>query len=190
MDDSGFTNYEEEVELGNAFARSQSYEMAMKHYERALANRLQTDPAPGAAMNNLAMVYIKLNRHNDADVTLRDSIKVDPSFGGNIPNLARLLRDMGRSEEADTLESKGHESLHIEEEISLGDQNYTEGELISSLQKDSSNSQHWYLLGMSLKDGATNSNRQLDAEQCFRMALNKDPTNRLARQQLEAIVAP
>jgi tetratricopeptide (TPR) repeat protein len=85
--------------LGNAYAKQQKIEQAVKHYQKAIAQPI-IDPLKLGAYNNLGGLLQAIGDVQNAKKAYELTIKIDPNFSTGYYNLGMLLKGMGNLPEA------------------------------------------------------------------------------------------
>lgn len=91
--------YELHYSLGNAYAKQQKIEQAVKHYQKAIAQPI-IEPLKLGAYNNLGGLLQAIGDVQNAKKAYEVTIKIDPNFSTGYYNLGMLLKGMGNLPEA------------------------------------------------------------------------------------------
>lgn len=91
--------YELHYSLGNAYAKQQKIEQAVKHYQKAIAQPILAQLKLGA-YNNLGGLLQAVGDLQNTKKAYEFTIKIDPSFAIGYYNLGMLLKEMGNLPEA------------------------------------------------------------------------------------------
>ncbi|YAI82487.1 MAG: tetratricopeptide repeat protein [cyanobacterium endosymbiont of Rhopalodia sterrenbergii] len=97
--------FELHYHLGNAYARQQDNNKAVKHYQKALDQEIMP-PLKLGAYNNLGVVLQAIGNLKSASKAYETAIQIDPSFMTGYYNFAMSLSAMGKLADAEVIYNK------------------------------------------------------------------------------------
>jgi len=110
----GADDAETQFRIGRAYAAGGLYDKALEHYEKALkkANEAKGQEKAALAMrlktlNNIAVAQIRKEKHDEAEASLREAVKLDETYAPAVFNLAvTIARKTDGKAEAESLMRK------------------------------------------------------------------------------------
>lgn len=97
--------FELHYHLGNAYTRQQDNNKAVKHYQKALDQKIMP-PLKLGAYNNLGVVLQAMGNLKSASKVYETTIQIDPSFITGYYNFAMSLSAMGKLADAELIYNK------------------------------------------------------------------------------------
>ncbi len=97
--------FEIHYHLGNIYAKTKDNKKAIKHYQKAIEQKIM-GPLKLGAYNNLGVVLQSMGDLKNAAQAYETTLKIDPSFITGYYNFAMVLSTMGRLADAVTIYEK------------------------------------------------------------------------------------
>lgn len=97
--------YELHYHLGNIYAKTQDSEKAIKHYQKAIDQKIM-GPLKLGAYNNIGVVLQSIGDLKNAAQAYETTLQIDPSFTTGYYNFAMTLSAMGRLADAAAIYEK------------------------------------------------------------------------------------